>query len=558
MQMTFHNTKLAFVALNLDDDPDGLERRCAELEYCLAASGIIQTNNEITGVPSVSSAQHVFLMGNFGIKTVDKCQGASKNTWKGKWANARYGAEFEELSKKNPVLDEFEELDSNYPATSRRKIKATESTAGGGSITNFSKEPKSPSRSKSPSFNAVEEPLSPRKLSGNFISQFTEDFDVANLFDPKVIKKEGEPSFEDRIFYRTLKDYVHLIEPGRSSSCEGVRSGTHVPVYSTFRLCGVDNSLLKRWQVITGNLPVETASRTDTQMVTGVVEQLLSELFEKSLNDQALERAAQEQERAAQELLAQMRRCDRCTEPLNPLGGDVELGDKGAFHRACYTCEDCGKDLMGQKLLLVDGKWLCYDSFNRLYHSACPRCHKYIDGERIRVGKAQISYHFSCFKCTVCDCNLVDNGQVKDFLDIDGKPFCEPHFEFVKNKCCAACKKTIDEGDRVRPGVNFHKKCYECSVCSKNMDTTNMRIYVRDFKVFCEIDHLKDVLAREKKVKYLEEKVAARKLAEEEEESRVKEAEMMKRRISMIPKGFDASNYDVPEDGDIEEEDDDD
>jgi len=334
-----------------------------------------------------------------------------------------------------------------------------------------------------------------------------------------------------------------------------VRLGSHVPVYSTFRLCGVDGSLLKRWQVITGNLPVENATRTDTRMVTGVVEDLLASLNEKNISDMA---EAEQREKIRQGYLAQMRRCDRCMEPLSLYGGDVELGDKAAFHRNCFTCEDCGKDLMGEKLMVADGKWLCWDSFNRMFQSACPVCKLNITGERARVGKDGVAYHLPCFNCTTCGEKLVENGKVKEFLDLDGKPYCPKDFEAVRDKCCSACKMTVAEEDRVKPGSKFHKKCFHCAVCGIDMEKTNLRIVIRDFKVFCEIDHLKDILAREKKNQFIKEKEEAEIQAmREEEESKKKEKEMMARRISMIPAGFDLSNFDVPEDDDIADEDDD-
>ena len=51
---------------------------------------------------------------------------------------------------------------------------------------------------------------------------------------------------------RTHDQFAHLISPGMCGSSEMMRVSSHVPVFSTYRVNGVDQSLLRRWQVITG------------------------------------------------------------------------------------------------------------------------------------------------------------------------------------------------------------------------------------------------------------------------------------------------------------------
>ena len=213
--------------------------------------------------------------------------------------------------------------------------------------------------------------------------------------------------------HRTHDNFSHLINPGVYSSSEMMRLSTHIPVHASYRVNGVDSTLLRRWQVITGNfssicvwvgggpcdrdettyrllffrlknptrkgnMPPENASRTDEMMVTGMVEDLLGAFMQNHLV-----------ELQQQELLKNMKKCLRCQQPLSLQGGDVDLGEKGAFHRGCFTCEDCGVDLFGQRLMRVEDKWLCHDSYQRLYLTPCPVCDKVIDRGLIRCGRDQ-------------------------------------------------------------------------------------------------------------------------------------------------------------------------
>ena len=556
MQIVFHNTTMAFVAVNLDDEIYGLERRAADLEFCLRASGIVQSETNEIGTPVLNSVQHVFLFGNFGIKTTEKCQGASKNTWKGKWADLRYSEEFEYITKLNPSLDNFEELDVTYPPTSRRKYFASRGSDLGSASLKRDITSKGPSSAPTkPSDLEDNRYLPNRKLSTSFVTLFEKDFDIELLFDAKLIKKEGEPSYEDRIFYRTHDKYLHLLETGVSGSCEGLRLGSHVPIFNTFRLCGLDNALLRRWQVITGNLPVENATRTDFRMITGVVEDLMSQL---ALKSQAEEAEAAYREKIRQEFLSKQRRCDRCFEPLSLEGGDVELGDKAAFHRGCFTCEDCGKDLFGDKLVFVDGRWLCSESFNRLYQSACPVCNIEITDERIRIGKDLVSYHPGCFNCADCGKTLFAEGSILPFDECNSKPYCLEDFSSkYEASTCSACKMTVLEDERVSLDIKFHKRCYCCCICGIDMTQSPLAIVIRGYKVYCEKDHLQDLKKEEKRQQILQEREEEKRIEmEEREEEARKEQELLDRRKSKIPAGFDLSNYDVPEDDDLADEDD--
>lgn len=586
MQISFHNTTMAFLAVVLDDAVDGLEKRKQDLDFCLKSTGVSRSALSENGIPELSSVQHVFMMGDFGFKTKGKVSGAAKATWKGKWSTQLlYKNDFEEMVKAVPDLDEFDELPVNYPPTTRRVVKkdtkkstlppATAASSNNGKSKKAGGVKDSDDddggdedgsfptakSTKELSINLDTPPPPVRPLSPSLGGIFEADYAVEGLYDAKAIKKEGEPSFQDRIFFRTRDEFKRLIIAGEAGSCEGMRQSSHVPVHATFRVVGMDHTLLKRWQVLTGNMPVENASRADTRMVTGVVENLMSELATK---DAADAKQGEFRSKAKAEYLKKQKKCDRCMEPLALEGGDVELGERAAFHRQCFTCEDCGKDLMGDKQVFADGRWLCAESFERLFKAPCRLCKLDVIGSRVRVGKDQRSYHLGCFQCRECLSSLQNpSGGLLQFNDLDSEPYCIPCFEKLRGLYCPSCRKFVFEKDeRGGPARNFHKACFMCAICNVDMDHTNLKIFVRDYKVYCEIDHLKQLLEEKKKVELARKKEDAEQeefLAAQarEKEREIEADERRKNIISRIPAGFDINNFDVDDDADVGDDDDD-
>jgi len=478
VQVLFHNTIMAFLSVVLDGDPGGLATRVSDMEWILRQSGVILPDKHDIGTPALHTVQHVFLMGEFGVKLSPKVTDVSGRK---AWSVTRWNAvrdlkddEFAVMMAKVPVLEQFWEEDVSFPPTSRRVTKpapkASPRVRRAASVEDMDQ--------------LVENTTVGREPSPSILSMFEHEFDVAELFDAKLIKKEGLPSWQARIRYRTHDDYAHLINPGVYLSSEMMRLSPNVPVYSTFSVNGVDATLLKRWQVITGNMPPENASRTDERMVTGMVEDLLG-AFQQN----------EAVERHNQEIISKMKRCLRCAQPLSLHGGDVDLEEKGAFHRGCFTCEDCGADLFGKKIMHIDDRWLCFDSYEQLYRRPCPVCGLVVAHGLLRCGKNEVGYHSTCFRCTDCKKFLFNGNDVLPHADLDDKPYCPECNAKHRAEFCIACKTPLKQADAV---AGFHRACFRCRACDLDMTTTSLKVVVRDYYVYCQT-HAKVELTKRKK-----------------------------------------------------------
>ncbi|VDP71368.1 unnamed protein product [Echinostoma caproni] len=112
-------------------------------------------------------------------------------------------------------------------------------------------------------------------------------------------------------------------------------------------------------------------------------------------------------------------RCTKCAEVIRR-GGVTYKGNP--WHKECFTCTNCTKQLAGLKFTSKDEQPYCADCYGELFAKKCTKCSKPITGFG---GCKFISFedrhwHSECFLCGKCNCNLVGRG----FLTSDDMIMC--------------------------------------------------------------------------------------------------------------------------------------
>ncbi|KAG5444180.1 Four and a half LIM domains protein 2, variant 2 [Clonorchis sinensis] len=112
-------------------------------------------------------------------------------------------------------------------------------------------------------------------------------------------------------------------------------------------------------------------------------------------------------------------RCTKCSEVIRR-GGVTYKGNP--WHKECFTCTNCTKQLAGLKFTSKDEQPYCADCYGELFAKKCTKCTKPITGFG---GCKFISFedrhwHSECFLCGKCNCNLVGRG----FLTSDDMIMC--------------------------------------------------------------------------------------------------------------------------------------
>lgn len=217
--------------------------------------------------------------------------------------------------------------------------------------------------------------------------------------------------------------------------------------------------------------------------------------------------ALETQDRKFEKLSEQLRRdlvvdqkhqvglCANCRLPMYDSEDRYTVNDS-SYHRACFTCEVCGKELREQQFYMSDGRFYCKQDY--LYSmekkvTRCAECKQPI--QDMVLSALNRNYHPACFQCTACG-KCLDGVQFA--LDKDNLVYCLPDYYERFAPRCHRCKNIIfpDEktGETVRIVAldnNYHVDCYSCEGCGlKLTDEDEACCYPLGKHLLCEKCHI--------------------------------------------------------------------
>ncbi|XP_073813585.1 prickle isoform X1 [Musca autumnalis] len=113
-------------------------------------------------------------------------------------------------------------------------------------------------------------------------------------------------------------------------------------------------------------------------------------------------------------------RCSACDEII--LADECTEAEGRAWHMNHFACQECEKQLGGQRYIMREGKPYCLLCFDAMFAEYCDYC-----GEAIGVDQGQMSHdgqHWhatdECFSCNTCRCSLLGRA----FLPRRGSIYC--------------------------------------------------------------------------------------------------------------------------------------
>ncbi|KAK6018730.1 LIM domain protein [Ostertagia ostertagi] len=164
--------------------------------------------------------------------------------------------------------------------------------------------------------------------------------------------------------------------------------------------------------------------------------------------------------------------CANCRLPMYDNEERYTVNDS-TYHRACFTCEVCGRELREQQFYLSDGRFYCKQDY--LYNmerkvTRCAECKQPIQEMRSVSTQSKLSssmLHLHCVR-NVPGWRSVRPRQKQSVF----KVYCLPDYHERFAPRCHRCKNTIlpDEntGETVRIVAldnNYHVDCYSCEGC---------------------------------------------------------------------------------------------
>lgn len=156
--------------------------------------------------------------------------------------------------------------------------------------------------------------------------------------------------------------------------------------------------------------------------------------------------------------------CPRCQNPVYFAEEARAVGKK--WHKMCLSCAKCNKMLDSTQVTDHEGEVYCKACHSKMfgpkgYGFAGGASGLSMDGE---VNRDNVSYYNQAQAAP-----LLENGNNK----------------FGGGDQCGSCGRTVYFAEKIMGGNNtYHKQCFKCAVCKKNLDSHTMT--ERDNDIFCK------------------------------------------------------------------------
>jgi len=158
--------------------------------------------------------------------------------------------------------------------------------------------------------------------------------------------------------------------------------------------------------------------------------------------------------------------CSSCVNPI--IGGCVCAGDC-YYHRECFVCSVCSRDVKMSEYYGAGDSIFCFDHRND-WQKECTACHVKAPVHTMRRLKDGSCYHWECLKCCICD-----KGDEK-LIASGGRKYCENDFNSLVNHRCSQCGDFIrvqKEEAVVACNENsefYHQACLKCEICHQQLE----------------------------------------------------------------------------------------
>jgi len=150
--------------------------------------------------------------------------------------------------------------------------------------------------------------------------------------------------------------------------------------------------------------------------------------------------------------------CNYCK---NSILGEMITAMGKVYHTDHFICKNCHAPLGTRAFYEVEGAPHCEKCYKASFCPICAHCAQPIADKAITaLGK---KWHPDHFVCTTCN-GPFPNGQ---FMERDGKPYCERDFYGGFAPKCAQCNSSIT-GDCLNAlGQTWHPEHFTCAYCHK-------------------------------------------------------------------------------------------
>ncbi|RKP21645.1 LIM domain protein, partial [Rozella allomycis CSF55] len=158
------------------------------------------------------------------------------------------------------------------------------------------------------------------------------------------------------------------------------------------------------------------------------------------------------------------------------------------WHKEHFQCYECAKNVCALPFYADNDKIYCEEHYPCIGIPVCAMCQKEINGvskKNFMIMKKCVSalgkeYHPEHFTCTICGKVFLDG----EYLERDGKPYCEQDYKHLFTKKCDRCGNPIHETSINALNKFWHQKCFNCEICKISFDDS--KFFSHQEKPYCQ------------------------------------------------------------------------
>jgi hypothetical protein len=170
--------------------------------------------------------------------------------------------------------------------------------------------------------------------------------------------------------------------------------------------------------------------------------------------------------------------CDLCKEKINCDSKDLSFKDRH-WHDKCFNCTHCKISLVDHPFAMKDDALFCSDCYDEKFAPRCDGCsHVFKAGMRKFEYRGK-QWHEECFTCAECQQPIGS----KSFIPRDQQVICVPCYEEKFAQRCTECKEVIRRGGVTYKGEPWHKECFVCNYCHKQL--AGIKFISKDDQPYC-------------------------------------------------------------------------
>jgi len=170
--------------------------------------------------------------------------------------------------------------------------------------------------------------------------------------------------------------------------------------------------------------------------------------------------------------------CEQCKEKIGCDSKDLSFKDRH-WHEKCFECFECHTSLVDRPFATKDESLFCSDCYDNKFAARCDGCTKVFKAGMRKYEYRGKQWHEECFLCLECNQPI----GAKSFIPRDQQIICVPCYENKYAQKCTKCIEVIRRGGVTYKGTPWHKECFTCTNCSKQL--AGIKFTSKDDKPFC-------------------------------------------------------------------------